>query len=340
MRAGVSHCLLIILVYILVQAVVDSASTRSKIVITNSPTDIENCTREGDVVICPCNITINGTFYPCWIPLNNASFHTCFKCPLGTYSNSLSSPDCTRDCPAGSCLEPFKCDLCNIGYYANQTGSIQCTQCDPGYVAKYQGSQNCSACYAGSHSSSDSTDCIKCPPGFFSSQPASPKCAPCGTGEYSKEASTGCQKCGQGSYNSVQGSPGCTPCGVGYYGPNMGESIKEKACIICPAGSYCPEATTPIPVTCPRDYFCTVGAATPQPCPAFHQTKPGQESCTPSMGLYLLIFGCVGLAVVTVVVVWRWMVTKRKRQEVQQHKQMEIDRLIPKPRDGPVYSGL
>jgi len=341
MKVGVLHCLLIIFVFLILQAVVFSAASRSRIIISSGD-DHENCTREGDVIICPCNVTVNGTYYPCWIPLNNATFptpnNTCFECPFGSFTSNETNPNCTKQCGAGSCIDPFKCDLCPAGSFANETGSVECTLCVAGYCSRSVGSQNCSTCPEGTYSTSGSISCTNCPSGYFASSPASGKCDPCPPGEYSKEAAALCLKCGQGTYNSNYGSGSCTPCGVGYYSPNFGQTDRS-ACVPCPAGSYCPDSQTAYPVSCPRNYYCNEGASAAILCSPLYQSRPGQPSCSPSMGFYLLIFGIVGLVAVTLVVVWRWFTTKQRVQsQPQQH--LEIARLIPKPRDGPVYNGL
>jgi hypothetical protein len=63
------------------------------------------------------------------------------------------------------------------------------------------------------------------------------------------------------------------------------------------------------------------------------------EACTPGAGFYIVIFGSIGVAGIFFVVLWRWRVVKQERLR-REYRQTEIDRLIPKPRDGPVYSGF
>jgi len=342
MKVGVSHCLLIIFLFILFQAVVFSASTRSKIVI-KSDDDPENCTRVGDILICPCNITINGTYFPCWIPLSNATFptpnNTCYHCPQGSYSSNETSPNCTKNCVAGECMDPFKCDLCPAGSFTNSTRSMTCTPCDAGYSARNMGSTSCSICSEGTYSSAGSAACYDCPVGHYASSPGSSKCDQCSPGEFSKERATICQKCGQGTYNSDYASGICTSCGSGFYSPNFGQ-ISKDSCVTCPAGNYCPDSQTAYPVACPRNYFCKEGATAAMLCSPLYQSRPGASYCTPSMGFYLLIFGIVGLVAVTLVVVWRWFTTKQRSTPADPPQHLEIHRLIPKPRDGPVYNGL
>jgi len=234
-------------------------------------------------------------------------------------------------------MDPYKCDLCIPGYVANTTASPICLPCDPGYFARDLGSTNCSTCDPGTYSGAGSSTCTRCPIGHYSSSPGSGKCDPCNPGEYSREGASICSKCGQGSYTNVYGAGSCNPCGAGFYGPNFGQSSKD-ACVTCPAGNYCPDSRTAYPVSCPRNYYCSEGSSAAILCSPLYQSQPGQSSCTPSMGFYLLIFGIVGLVAVTLVVIWRWFTTKQRLPLATQ--QLEVDRLIPKPRDGPVYSGL
>jgi hypothetical protein len=154
--------------------------------------------------------------------------YTCSLSPFHT------GPNCTHNCGAGSCLEPFKCLLCYPGTYANQTGSASCYPCDPGSFARFpvcllsaffcvsskwhpvQGSPNCTACFEGTYSRSGSSMCTNCPAGYFASRqvlmhakllndlmlhlysPGSPECVACPPGDFSKEAAPMCLKCGQG----------------------------------------------------------------------------------------------------------------------------------------------
>lgn len=63
------------------------------------------------------------------------------------------------------------------------------------------------------------------------------------------------------------------------------------------------------------------------------------QKCVPSPSFYLIIFGtCLALVVVGLIG-WRIQVSRRTEAR-RQNQQLEISLLIPKPRDGPVYSGF
>jgi len=346
MRIGLHHCLLIILLIAVAQVLVAGApSSKSRINIRAS--DEENCTRIGDQLICPCNVSINGTYYPCWLPLTNATVpspnNTCSECPIGSYSNNKTG-NCTMDniCPMGSCLEPYRCDLCSIGTYSNTTGAIECTSCPAGFVARDLGSQNCTACPPGysTNGYEGSSGCIGCVPGAYSNNWGTPFCELCDFGEYSAGKSESCSKCPKGTYNDKRGQSydGCIGCGAGYWGVAIGLTSQSQ-CTVCPGGFYCPEAITLKPFECPRGSYCQEGSRQPIACRALYDSDSGVESCKPSVGFFIVIFGSVCFAAVGFVIIWRWRVVKREKLQ-EENYQTEIDKLIPKPRDGPVYKGL
>jgi len=74
-------------------------------------------------------------------------------------------------------------------------------------------------------------------------------------------------------------------------------------------------------------------------CSALYHSSAQSSSCTAGIAFYLIIVGAVVGVILAGVVVWRLRV--RRRNELRQHdRQLEIDRLIPKPLEGPVYRGL
>jgi len=241
----------------------------------------------------------------------------------------------------GSCLEPYSCDLCPTGQFSNTTGSTHCVLCPGGYVAREQGSTNCTACPPGFTTEGEGTaTCVGCSAGYFSANYGSPFCDPCDFGLYSPGKTDSCLKCPKGTYNDRKGQPfsGCHGCGAGYYGSLTGLTSKDQ-CTACPAGSYCPDPATELPVKCPRNSFCSRGATQPRSCSLLYESDPGVETCKPAAGFYIVICGAAGIALIFSVVVWRWRVVKQERLR-REYRQTEIGRLIPRPRDGPVYSGF
>ena len=53
----------------------------------------------------------------------------------------------------------------------------------------------------------------------------------------------------------------------------FGDSCENEACEICDAGFYCPDGENAI--TCPRNYFCSVGTVNPVHCPDGSSSKAG-----------------------------------------------------------------
>jgi len=337
MRIEHYHCLLLIFIIAIVHTQV-SGSPGTRVSITNGGD--ANCTRVGDVLVCPCNITINGIYYPCWLPINNGTTNnTCTECPIGRFSSNTTA-NCTEVCPIGTCLEPYKCEYCPPGHFSNKTGSTSCMSCPAGYATREPGSHNCTACPAGFTSGEGAANCAGCDPGSFSVKPGSPYCELCDFGYYSPGKSETCYKCPKGTYNDKrgQGYSGCSGCGAGFYGPSTGLTSKDQ-CNVCPAGSYCPDLVTALPQECPRNYYCLPGSSVAKKCSLLYESKTGKEVCTPGVGFYIVIFGSIGAAGIFFVVVWRWRAMKQDRLR-QEYRQTEIDRLIPKPRDGPVYTGF
>lgn len=339
MRIEIHHCLLILLL-VAVTHVLVSGSPTVKINI-NAASD-DNCTREGDVLICPCNVTVNGTYYPCWVPINNGTTPniTCNECQMGSFSNNATVNCTTGDvCPLGTCLYPYSCDPCSPGTFTNITGSTQCSICTVGYVSR-EGAHNCTACGPGFSTEGQEglSSCYPCTPGYYSTDFASAHCMMCDIGTYSGGKATGCITCGQGTYNDKKGQGSCHVCGEGYYSAALGLTSKDQ-CHICPAGSYCPDQKTVAPLLCPRNHYCGEGSARSKECSLLYESEPGRESCKPGAGFYIVIFGSIGVAAIFFGVVWKWRAVQRERLR-REYRQTEIDRLIPKPRDGPVYTGF
>jgi len=273
----------------------------------------------------------------------NISFITCVICGPGSYSGVFSVEgkpfNCTQYCPLGSCPIGINCSLCSTGTYNDQYNCTSCKSCGPGKVA-LQGSLNCTSCEPGSTNNSISSECVYCSPGSWSANPTLP-CQPCAAGYYTPNVgSTKCSECVPGSYNPISGQPVCYPCGTGKYNPSS-RSTSITACLVCPGGYYCPRMTTSTPEPCPSDHYCPAGTSQPSSCPLLFQSGRSSETCQPKATLYLLLLGGVAALVVIVAVVVCVRAGRVKAGPESKSKQpTESDRLIPQPRDGPVYEGL
>jgi len=304
----------------------------------------DNCTREGDILVCPCNISINGTFYPCWAPISNSTFPveniTCTPCPKGAFSTN-KTVNCTNDkCHEGSCIEPYKCELCPSGQYANLTGRAHCTKCSAGHISRLPGAENCTACPPGYTSHEGATDCEGCPPGTYTPDYGSPLCRSCEPGHYSSGKAASCPMCKKGTYNEKigQDNSGCLGCGVGHYSDTPGLTSKA-GCMSCPESFYCPKEDTDAPISCPAGHYCPVGTGTPPHCPFLYTSDEGQPQCNAGAGFYIAIFASICVASLIFTVLWKLRQRSHDLRRVEL-QQAETSNLIPQPKDGTSYTGL
>jgi len=340
MRIHLHHCLILILLFALTHVLVCGSPSRTRMSINQM--DDENCTRNGDILICPCNTTINGTYYPCWLPINNATVPniTCYECPIGTFINNNTHAECTLDCPAGQCTDTQECVRCQAGSFSNTTGATSCHLCSKGYSTNNLGSTNCTACAPGTFAGSEGTSlCEPCRAGTYSQGYGSTWCPLCEPGQWSKGATESCQLCPPGTWNGQAGQPftSCEGCGEGFYS-TLGGLTDQSQCSECPAGYYCPDSVTTQPSLCPRGFFCVRGSSSAAKCPALYSSPTGVDDCSPSGGFYFVIVACFVVVVMAGVVVWKYRAMKRERLR-RENQQTEIVGLIPRP-DGPVYGGF
>ncbi|EGC39115.1 hypothetical protein DICPUDRAFT_148117 [Dictyostelium purpureum] len=274
----------------------------------------------------------------------------CQACEKGFFANKTE--EFCRDCETGSCEDKDKyctkcpvgyfgntsglaeCHHCTPGYYTNNSGSVECTVCADGWVAPSNGSAICLPCDSGTTSDEDHIECKACEAGSYS-YTGSP-CEECAPGSYSLQASPFCSFCTPGTYNTYGGQASCVECNMGFFNPSSGSSSIDS-CIRCPDGSYCPSSGLSQPLPCPEDKYCISGAINPIPCRVFYSSGLGSKECTPNRWLYIVIFGSVGVVLVIVVSIWRYV-------QVQKYNKLrnisEVSRLIPKPSDGPEYGGF
>jgi len=99
----------------------------------------------------------------------------CYKCPVGTYTNKEGQEECSQcptgtsnfggaddcgDCPAGRYERDSVCEVCEPGYYQNETRKTSCEPCPPGEFTSGYGStslEDCKKCKNGRLS--DGTGC-------------------------------------------------------------------------------------------------------------------------------------------------------------------------------------
>jgi len=268
---------------------------------------------------------------------------TCVGCLAGSFSGSFSVDgkpyNCSQYCPLGSCPIGISCTNCSTGTYSDQNNSSKCLPCGVGEVSQV-GAVNCTSCGMGQTNNEDSSSCILCTAGYFNDHLHS-SCRRCPVGQFSNiSGATKCADCPSGSYNPLRGQPNCLPCGIGYYNP-FPTAITQAACLICPGGYYCPYGMTSTPEPCPENSFCPAGASGPRQCPLLFQSEKASENCQPKATLYLLLLASVAALVILVSVIICIRAGKNKSGPESKTKQpTESERLIPPPRDGPVYEGL
>jgi len=261
----------------------------------------------------------------------------CLPCPPGSYANRFKMPNCSS-CADGWCPDNVTCAVCPPGSYTNQTNSTFCSICPSGTYTEYYNSTSCSECPAGSQPTDDHTMCRPCSPGYYSPHDGS-ICLPCEKGTYSPYHSTACFLCPAGTYNPWPAQGACTACGQGYYNQYPGV-VSAAGCLICPARYYCPSDETTEPQECPADFYCVQGSAEPVACQALFESDEGSEDCRAEPYFYILtVIGSV-LFLTCIVGLCYALKSGRDKHEHRKQMDMEAKRLIPPPKEGPVYGGL
>ena len=211
----------------------------------------------------------------------------CTICPLGTYCSSNTTSSTMLTTGGGSWSKAT--DLSGVCFPG--------TLCDRG--VKVIPSLNTNACPTGSYCPEGTQGALSCPPGTinpFSGKGYVQNCTTTPSGYYSKAGSSAAAGMCHPGYYCLAGStvPNQTPCPAGRYNADYaGESMSK--CSKCPAGFYCPIASS-TPLMCPRGYYCPESTSDPPPClPGSYGNSPGlrtSSDCTPcDGGMYCDGFG-------------------------------------------------
>jgi len=267
---------------------------------------------------------------------------TCEICPVGTFSGSYIESgklyNCSQVCTPGSCPMGINCTACPAGQHNDNENATICVDCLDGQFS-HMGAANCSLCKPGTTSNNEKDGCKPCPAGTCSPVAGS-DCDPCLPGQYNNASGLKeCWSCQKGSYNPLPKQSRCIPCGIGFYNPER-HSPSSVACLTCPAGYYCQFDMTAIPEACPEDSYCPTGSSTPKSCALLFTSAKASDSCQPKAALYLLMLSGVAVLVLIISVVVCIRTNRPKEQKHAEKEPTESDRLIPEPRDGPVYEGL
>eukprot|EP01116_Phalansterium_solitarium_P012645 TRINITY_DN2912_c0_g1_i4.p1 TRINITY_DN2912_c0_g1~~TRINITY_DN2912_c0_g1_i4.p1 ORF type:complete len:299 (-),score=10.72 TRINITY_DN2912_c0_g1_i4:94-990(-) len=280
------------------------------------------------------HFTSSASGYSMRLVTEDDNTNDCKACFPGFYGNNNTC----GDCPDGSCPDA-NCTGCPPGTMNPDHGQPSCSACPKNHVS-YGNATNCTLCPSGREFES-AQSCVNCSSGFFSAV-AGDACQACPLGQFSVSGATSCTDCPPASYAASPGTAVCTSCGVGYFGQLQGQFAQFNACAICPGGFYCPEQQTTAPKPCPADCYCKEGSADWIACPLFFGASTQSTDCAPSLLFYLLtVAGGVVLIVVLIAVIYRFRKANAKpRLQPPMSPRPESDRLIPRPRDGPVYNGL
>ncbi|CAM9824345.1 unnamed protein product [Bubo scandiacus] len=238
--------------------------------------------------VCPAG-------YFCLPGTNFSTEHPCPKGTFGPRTGAISQSDC-EPCPAGMycsapglsqpsgfCYPGYHCakgaispapfkhrvesssldlpgnDICPVGHFCPR-GTGYPMPCPPGSFSAIVGleaEEQCRPCPAGRYCSraglADLAQTSLCNPGYVCLEGNSAPCPSDGTHGY---------RCPSGFYCPA-GTGLEVPCEPGTFSPAPGAS----ACLPCPAGMVCSNATTVEPLSCPRGYYCPARTAVPMPCP-------------------------------------------------------------------------
>ena len=238
----------------------------------------------GSVVTCTpasCSAVAPVTYSQCTTPSGTA---VC--CGNGTYwVPSSSSSGCTP-CPAGTYGfgNSTVCTPCSSGSFSASAGSSICSLCTGGSTS-LPGSTSCvPPASAGSYFSITANATVGCPSGGFfctggAAQPQT--CAVCTSGSYtqtncSASTNTVCAICPAGKYCSNPASNVPVSCGTSQYCPAGSTQYAT-----CSAGFYCPNATVQLACST-AGTLCLAGSTAPVPCPSSYYcpTSANEIQCT------------------------------------------------------------
>ena len=112
----------------------------------------------------------------------------------------------------------------------------------------------------------------------------------------------------------------CVACDApaGYY-------CNQGVITLCPAGFYCPDVASAVPIACPEDYVCQAGYTEPVACNSLSKCPAGSSVRKPGAGAIVIL---VAMLVVIGLVVWflrklRQRRLKKSNSAAQKHKEVK-----------------
>ena len=176
---------------------------------------------------------------------------------------------CGRLGPVGSDTK------CPAGYFCPAGDSpstpIVAVKCPAGFYCP-AGTCTPVACNCGNKCPAGSAQQTKCRPPFYCPGKNNDNMTLCpigySCGEVAMCAPTACCP---GTYVTCAGKKSCDACPAGRYCPTATSTV------LCPAGSYCPIGAS-APTQCPANMYCPLGSAKPKSCPPRKNSEPGCKS--------------------------------------------------------------
>lgn len=198
---------------------------------------------------------------------------SCVACPGNASSPAESTRASSCACNIGFAGQNgSECGVCELGFYADETGLSDCLSCEEGEYSGSGPTQFCLLCAKGTYQNeTNSSSCVSCPVGATTTAEGAEhydqcecdagfvniggNCTECAPGTYDDTSPDECKKCAAGKFNPdsagyLEGV--CNSCGVGNYsGPASAE------CRMCPENqtTTAKEATSVENCTCKAGYL-------------------------------------------------------------------------------------
>ena len=132
------------------------------------------------------------------------------------------------------------------------------------------------------------------------------------------------QLCPDASFFNVDnlvGTCGLCYAPVGYY---CGQGELK----LCPAGFYCPDVPSALPIRCPEGYFCLEGFAEPIECPILSRCPEGSSIRKPDAPAIIILVGIIAGMGLLVWLVTKFRLNRLGRSQAADHRHKEIKRLF------------
>ncbi|KAJ3449402.1 insulin-like growth factor binding proteinn-terminal [Anaeramoeba flamelloides] len=181
--------------------------------------------------------TTEGAFRTTQIDENDLfAIHIYTKCDKGSYGVDQGCELCEMGFYADEEGMTRECKQCPYGTFNNDTGLSECYDCQPGWYGNEKNATTCYTCDMGRYSSEwKSRRCDQCPEGQFNTEEGLSYCEECGVGEYNSDTGlTECEQCEMGEFANATGMSFCHECQPGTYNHLRG----QDQCFECDIGKH------------------------------------------------------------------------------------------------------